>query len=144
MSVSIEISKAEAKSIIGLAAKISRAEGLVESAPVKAAKAAPKPKASKPRMSADRAENLKRLSEVKPSGKPRVKAKPRVVSKSAKNHAKSVLNRKINGHKSASTLALSRGEKESAIEQLQCALDICPANWDTVMESINRRLVKLV
>ena len=96
-------------------------------------------------MSADRAENLKRLAEAKAKSakKPRVEAKPRVVSKSAKGHAKSILNRKINGHKSASTLALSRGDKEQAILHLQCALDLCPANWDSVMDSIHRKLVKL-
>ena len=142
MTTQITISKAEAKAILGLASKISRAEGLKEDAP------AVKPKASKaksPKMSADRAENLKRLAEAKAksSKKPRVEAKPRVVSKSAKGHAKAILNRKINGHKSASTLALSRGEREVAVEHLQSALDLCPAEWSSVMDSIHRSLVKL-
>ena len=142
MTTEITISKAEAKAILGLASKIGRAEGLKQDA------SAVKPKASKaksPKMSADRAENLKRLAEAKAKSakKPRVEAKPRVVSKSAKGHAKSILNRKINGHKSASTLALSRGDKEQAILHLQCALDLCPANWDSVMDSIHRKLVKL-
>ena len=126
MTTQITISKAEAKAILGLASKISRAEGLKEDAP------AVKPKASKAKSS--KAESAK---------KPRVEAKPRVVSKSAKAHAKAILNRKINGHKSASTLALSRGEKEVAIEHLQSALDLCPSEWSSVMDSIHRRLVKL-
>ena len=110
----VNMSDQEAKAVLSLGSKIRRAQGLQE------------------------------VPESTATEKPRkVSKKQRTVSKSAKKSANAILNRKINAQKSQSTLALSRGEKENAIEHLQAALDLTPANWNSVRDSIQRRLVKL-
>lgn len=115
----VNMSDQEAKAVLSLGSKIRRAQGLQEV-----------------HVSAEDAPKVREALK-----KPR--KKERTVSRSAKKTANAVLNRKINAQKSQSTLALSRGEKEVAIEHLQAALDLTPENWNSVKDSIQRRLVKL-
>ena len=88
-----------------------------------------------------RAQGLQEVPESTVTKKPR--SKKRTVSKSAKKHANSLLNRKINGHKSRATLALRNGEREIAIENLQAALALPPANWNGVRDNIQRKLATI-
>ena len=112
--IAVNMSDQEAKAVLSLGSKIRRAQGLQE------------------------------VPESTVTEKPRtVSRKPRTVSKSAKKHANSLLNRKINGHKSRATLALRNGEREIAIENLQAALDLTPANWNGVRDNIQRKLATI-